>query len=152
MAPKKAKCGTESGYRRHSRLEEKHCEKCKKAHRDYIAAGRARRAEREAAEQEKRKEEKVAIIKQTIRYNMDDIDEMADLIYLRNILRSALIEAAGEKPDKIAPLSREIRTVNLRINELIELENSSKETEDESTDIFSLAAVTPIKSVKAGGE
>lgn len=147
MPPRKAKCGTESGYRRHSRLEEKHCEKCKKAHCDYIAQGRARRAERKAAEEQKRKEAEVAVIKQTIRYNMDDIDEMADLVYQRNVLKDSIQKVLESTPSKIAPLSRELRNINMRIQELIAIDKKS-ENEEEDEDIFSLASVTPI----AGGE
>ena len=89
----------------------------------------------------------MAVIKQTIRYNMDDIDEMADLIYQRNVLKDSMQEVLASDPSKIAPLSRELRNINMRIQELINIDKKS-ENEEEDEDIFSLASVTPI----AGGE
>lgn len=144
MARKPAKCGTEGGYRRHSHFKEPHCEPCKEAHNERMRQQRAVRSKRDKKKKAEERDQAIRTIKKTVSYSLEDIDEIADLIYQRNTLRDSIEVLKTTEPARIAALSKELREVHKRVNELLEIE--TEKTEEATNDIFSGISISLSKT------
>lgn len=111
-------CGTEGAYQRHMRRKEKPCEPCKGAHTEKLARDRGyRTAEdryKEAGARKTAHENALA----TVEAELAEINELEDLIFSRKRLLASIEILAKDDPSKISPLSKELRAVHTRINEL----------------------------------
>ena len=109
MARRVARCGTESGYRRHLRLREQVCDACREAKR--VAVRRQRGADAPAGTAGASKPAGVAAAgKASLRE--------ADLLRQRKALWGVLGWAMEHQPLKVPSVSSELRAVNAELEAL----------------------------------
>ena len=118
MARPKAKCGTESAYQRHVRNGETACEPCKGAHREKLAKDRGYRTAEDVYREDGARKNAHDEALATVEAELAEINELEDLIFSRKRLLASIEILAKDDPSKISPLSKELRAVHTRINEL----------------------------------